>query len=289
MLPSGRKVAVDPSPFWRLLDGIDSPVNAHKIMAIRDWSGVLPWIDVLLLFDETDATAEIRRKAAEDGIHAVPHGMLGIRSGYRLDRWRDLAAEGKWSVDDVRAMEVFVDDSVHHQFERLVDKAAEAQRLLRENPQTDAGIFEAMWAQGVHPLQDQPPVNRRVLDSDSYDRLAALVWITGLLMTDSALGSEHANALTRLRGVLPRILDTVGYPPEAETSTIRAAADWWRALDPLARLPDQERDWFHRQIAAECSVLWEQTGDELRTAAPDAYELVELAALAGDPGRTESA
>ncbi len=40
-LPSGRHVAIDPTPFLELAKDIDNPFNAHKIMAMPDrksWS-----------------------------------------------------------------------------------------------------------------------------------------------------------------------------------------------------------------------------------------------------------
>lgn len=152
MLPSGREVALDPTPFWTLLDGIDSPTNAHVIMALKSREDLQQLIDVLLVFDEDSASPDLILRAEQDAVGELPPGKIGIRSGYRLASWRDIADD--WSLADLQAMEEFVSQRALPLCDGLLKAAQRAQQTLLSHPELEAGLFAHMWELGIHPLQD---------------------------------------------------------------------------------------------------------------------------------------
>lgn len=106
-LPSGRQVAVDPTPLGELLQGANSPFHAHHIMAIGQVDDLYRWLDILAVCAEGDLPSVLRVGARK--VDDAPAVFVSTPIG-RLAGWDALA--GEWSEADREAFRAFIDERV---------------------------------------------------------------------------------------------------------------------------------------------------------------------------------
>jgi hypothetical protein len=280
-LPSGRHVAIDPTPFLELAKDIDNPFNAHKIMAIQSWPDLWPWLELQILVPEADASEEDRRRAAEQKPLGPP-GLIATYPGTRLDKWR--AFTTGWSEADIQAIQDLLDHRAKKHFQKHLDHAKQLQAVLLENPDTLAEVLAHLWKAECHPLQTEEPIDPALLQWDTYDLLAALGRVK--LMNDPDLRARHSLTFTRLEGLwafmgqlCPALTEKRG------TGEPRALAAQWRKEGWLTALPEDKQGWLRQQAVIECLNLWEHLEDDLAEAGPEATNLIELAALSPEAGQ----
>lgn len=151
LLPSGRHAGVDSAPFIELLKGCASPFNTHKIMAIKEWADMLPWLELLLYCHEAEATEAQKKLAKEQGPMDGPPGLVPIHTGCRVSDWEQFTAD--WPAEDRLAMRGFIYGRAREVFQPYLDRVKKIREVLLASHNTLPGAFAHMWELGIHPLQ----------------------------------------------------------------------------------------------------------------------------------------
>ena len=146
MLPSGRHVGLDPSPLIALLEEAHAPTNVHHLFAIRQWSDLWQWIDVVLLVPAAEADDSPGRLMRAD---ALPPGLVPRPSGFRLDDFETLQAD--WTADDRAAFARFLHERAAPAFARHLAKARAVQAAVREHAGGPTQTLSARRGGGAHP------------------------------------------------------------------------------------------------------------------------------------------
>jgi hypothetical protein len=152
MLPSGRHIVLSPAPLVDLLERANQPGNVQKVMALKEWPELHPWIDVLYLLPEGAAGSRDDGAFSDNSLPAPP-GMVAVKAGYRLNDWESRAAE--WNDEDRVAMRQFLDERARGHYEQRLVAARDLQDKLRSPgagfvTQVLAGWHDA----GIHPAQE---------------------------------------------------------------------------------------------------------------------------------------
>jgi hypothetical protein len=153
MLPSGRHVGLSPHPLVQLLENASHFGNVHKVMALKSWSDLYPWIEVLFFLPEAKLEDRDTGELSDDSL-AAPPGMVAVRSGYRLTAWEALAAD--WSEADRTAMREFLDGRAREHYGQYLDHVRGLQEKLRSAEGGALAQILATWHDvGVHPSQEE--------------------------------------------------------------------------------------------------------------------------------------
>ena len=282
MLPSGRHIALSPKPLVELLENASAPGNVHKVMALKDWPDLYPWIDVIYLVPEGSPGARDKGEFSDNSLPRPP-GWVPIKAGYRLCDWESHARD--WSEEDRVAFSEVLDGRAREHYAQHLDYARGLQeRLLASAGGVVPQILAWWYKEGVHPSQQEGwkegdsivPCEPAVWDT--YDLVAALLASLGALNDPEVKDGIDWRVCARLQGVLPLFLQELGPPPE-DVSGISDLAAAWRQRRALEALPEDRCGWFRNQAIIECTNLWNLAGDTLKLCCPEAYELIELVAL----------
>lgn len=153
MLPSGRQVGLSPAPLVALLENADHFGNIHKVMALKSWDDLLPWIEVLFFVPHADSKDLETGQLSDDSLPAPP-GLVAVRSGYRLSDWQ--AHTQGWSEADRAAMHEFLDRRAREHFEPHLAHARGLQEKLQEGEGGGLAQTLAGWHRlGIHPAQEE--------------------------------------------------------------------------------------------------------------------------------------
>lgn len=278
MLPSGRHIAVDPEPLRTLLLDLANPFNAHKIMAIRCVDDFFPWLDVLELVPEVEATREQRMRVSTF-LDGLPEGLLPLRTGRHLADWRALAHD--WTEDDRKAMAAFIADRVRPHYTSSLEEVRKRQEMLLASAPSLTGVLAHMWKAGYHPLTDEPAIDQPLPPQGVYARFAALLYAWRLFAAHPALTAEHRNTADRVSCFVTMCESKFAWPDPLPDESVGEYALRLHALDPLGELGPEQRAWFAPQTGSECETLWEAAGEALKSIDRATYDIVELAVLSG--------
>ena len=279
MLPSGRHVAIDRTPFQVLLDDAASPFNVHKVLGICEKADIHPFTEVIWLLPEEQATEAQIDAAFLDGSLPRPPGLVPVRSSHRLSEFETFARD--WSEEDKAVFWEFINVRAAYLFQEGLQVAMTVQKLLRTQAEGTTKVMVAWWDAGVHPSQVGTPVREGELpECDACDMLAVIGQMHGFMQTMQLDGRllddkmrQTAIWATLTRDV-PRLKDwpTLAIAP-------RAAARAARESQWLDILPAGGREAMHRQFVYECVALWDHFGPRLEDDYPAQFELLNLVAL----------
>jgi len=279
-LPSGRLVAIMPTPLDNLLKEGCHFGNVHKVL------DVYRYFDVLYLVPEGEAGSQ----EGIPGLHAdsmpVPPGMAFVPAGFKLSEWEERSG---WSEADRAAFREFLAGRGAPVLREWLDAWKTKQAKLREAEAPLTRLLVAWWDAGCHPAQEEgwEASDVGTPDWDDYDLLAALGQACKLLPGRAEIaGNEKPLWMLQsywnivrfdLRPRLDAWLDaTVG---------VREAAAQARENGWLEDMNPSKRDWLHVNGISVCIQLWNAYGDRLRAAIPQPYGIIELVVLSPEANR----
>ena len=153
MLPSGRHIALSPEPLVELLENASLPGNVHKVMALKEWPDLHPWIDVIYLVPEGSPGVPNKGEFSDNSLPRPP-GFVAVKAGYRLCDWEPHAAD--WSEEDRVAFSEALDGRARHHYAQHLDYARSLQeKLLAAEGGKLAQILAGWHKAGVHPAQEE--------------------------------------------------------------------------------------------------------------------------------------
>ncbi|MHB1199164.1 MAG: hypothetical protein ACYCZ6_06315 [Polaromonas sp.] len=284
MLPSGRHVAIIRDSLHELLDNAEIATNVHKVLAIHEKTDLHAFTEVLWLLPQGQASQEQVDAAFLDESLPRPAGLIPVKSGYCLSQSAEFAAD--WSDEDKAAFWEFINVRADHLFDESLKLTLEVQNYLRTKSVGTTKLLVAWWDAGVHPVQEEAPVQEGELPVwDDYDMLAAIgqmrshmqtMQLTGRLLDDrmreSAIWSRYAHDVRQLHD----------WPDLA--SPTRVAAQIARAGHWLNTLSAIDRATMHRQCVYECVALWDHFGPQLETDYAEPYEILNLVVISPEGG-----
>lgn len=280
-LPSGRHIAIDPSPFLELMKSASHFSNIHKVMAIASVPNLLPWLDLMYLVEPGTANMNLQKYELTDSSFTPPPGLLALNANCRLSRWEALAKD--WPPEDCAAMKSFLASERCNQYlTKLVYIAQLQQELFLVGDDFLPKLLAGWYANGIHPAQEESWSEGD--DSpwwDTYDMLAAVGHVVQFVSTKNELYQLHPHIFDRATGVWQMLLSH--YPflrePAAIQADIRAIAKSWRESESLKVLSDDKQEWIHQQLMIECSNLWNQADDVLKEYCTNAFDIFSLVTL----------
>jgi hypothetical protein len=278
-LPSGRQVALMPTPLNELLREGRQPGNIHKVLAIRTEADLWPYIDVLNLVPESEAVS----RADETSLHAF---SLPKPAGYRLSDWERQAAD--WSGEDRTAFREFLAGRAAPVLREYLETVQTGQAKLREAEDFLTRLLVGWWDAGCHPAQEEgwdasdvgPP------DWDDYDLLAALGQACAQLAKQPELAGQW-QAAARLQAfwnICRSELPQIDRMPDT-ARPVRDCALAMRNAGLLVPLDEGKRKWLHDQAVVECVELWKALGEGLRAAMPQPCGIIELVVVSAEANR----
>jgi hypothetical protein len=153
MLPSGRKVALDPAPLVKMLDDPDSPFHVHHILEIKEWEDLARYLDIVFLEPAPPGAPDDAAARLAPGSHPAPVGMVAVPSGHRLDAleqaWRG------WPEKDCAAMREYIEERAKPHFSALLEEVRKRQEYLMESAPPMTRALAHMHRRGIHPLQTE--------------------------------------------------------------------------------------------------------------------------------------
>lgn len=283
-LPSGRHVAIIRDSLNELLDGAENAANVHKVLAIHEKTDLYPFIEVIWLLPQAQASQKQIDAAFLDGSLPRPAGLVPVKSGYRLSQSAEFTAD--WSDEDKAAFWEFINVRADHLFDESLKLTAEVQNYLRTKSVGATKLLVEWWDAGVHPVQEGAPMQEGELPVwDDYDMLAAIgqmrshmqtMQLEGRLLDDSmretAIWSLYSNDLPQLR-------DWPDLASPTRTAAKKARTGRW--LDTMLAT---DRATMHRQCVYECAALWDHFGPQLETDYPEPYEILNLVVISPEGG-----
>ena len=155
-LPSGKHIALDPSPIQKLVDDAINGISTHKLMEIESIDHLFSNIDIVYFRVCKQPNKEL--SLAKFSI-VPPDGMEPYSSGFNLISIKNEVE--KWPTQDRDAFIDFLNEERANLFmEDLLKTVKKYQENLTDNPATLQGMLALWWKLGIHPLQD---------DSDEED------------------------------------------------------------------------------------------------------------------------
>ena len=279
MLPSGRHMAVIRDSLSELLDNAEQSTNVHKVLAIQVTADIYSYTDFVWLLPASQESQEQIDAAFLDGSLPRPHGLVPVKSGYRLSQFAEFAAD--WSDDDEAAFWEFINVRAAHLFAESLELTVKVQSFLRNQSVGTTKLFVAWWDAGLHPVQEVlAPQEGELPVGDDYDMLAAIgqmrgrmqtMHLTGRLLDDqmreTAVWSNYSQKVQQLRNW-----------PDVTTPT-RVAAQEGRTGHWLDIMDATDRATLHRQCVYECAALWDHFGPSLETDFPGPFEILNLVVI----------
>jgi hypothetical protein len=128
MLPSGRQVGLSAKPLVELLDHAGHANNAPKVMALRAWDDLYPWLEVLF-FLPAGSLGNLAPSQRADASLPAPPGLIAVHSGYRLADWQ--AGAAGWSEADRSAMAKFLDGRAREHFALYLEQIRSVQQKVK--------------------------------------------------------------------------------------------------------------------------------------------------------------
>lgn len=286
-LPSGRHVALMPTPLDKLLKEGRHFGNIHKVLAIKTEADVARFVDVLYLVPESEAGSQEGVLGLHDASLQVPPGMAFVPAGFRLSDWEKRAAG--WSKEDRAAFREFLAGRCAPVLREWLDTVRTGQAKLRETDDPLARLLVAWWDAGCHPAQEEgwEASDVGTPDWDDYDLLAALGQACKLLPGHVVItGNEKPIWMLQsywniVRFDLQPRLDAW---PDASVG-VREAAAHAREQGWLEDMNAAKRDWLHGNGVSVCIQLWNAYGDKLRAVIPQPYGIIELVVLSPEANR----
>jgi len=148
-LPSGKHIALDPSPLQKLLDEVSEGLNVHELMEIESVGQLFSRINVLYLRSSGSGS---RLPLAKFSV-VPPENLEPYPSGFNL-----VSIQGEvetWDVADQKAFITFLNEErTNAFFENILDTVRTYQEKFTEHPDTLQGLLALWWKLGVHPLQE---------------------------------------------------------------------------------------------------------------------------------------
>jgi hypothetical protein len=282
MLPSGRHVAILFQPLFDLLHDAINVVKVHKVLAIQHKKDVCPFVDVLWLVPEGEATEKQVENAFLDGSLPRPPGLIAVRSGFRLSQFDEYAAN--WSVEDRKEFWEFIRGRSDFLFDEAMAKSAAVQKILRSQAEGMTKLMVLWWDAGVHPAQEGYKVEEGELPIwDTYDMLSVLgqmlIFLNMMDLQDRLLDDRMRlqAALSLYAQLVPQL---AGWPDLNQTP--RGAAEVAREGKWLDAMDDGSRLTLHRQCVSECVALWDHLGERLPAIFPDCAKIIDLVVVSAD-------
>jgi len=276
-LPSGRQVALMPTPLDHLLKEGRHFGNIHKVLAIKTEDDLARYVDVHYLVPES----QVGSQEGVRGLHAaslpVPPGMACVPAGYSLSDWEEHAVG--WSKEDRAAFRDFLTGRCAPVLREWLGTVRAGQAKLREADDRLTRVLVAWWDAGCHPAQEEGWDASDVgsPEWDDHDMLAAL-GKARMHLPQLPEFSGQWQAVARLQAfwnICCKELPQIGQMLETTVPVLACASEMRRAglLDALA---NDKRQWLHDQAVVECVELWNALGEELRAGSPQAYRIIEL-------------
>ncbi len=152
-LPSGRHIALDPSPIQEIITkAFDSGFGVHGLMAIETIEHLYSHIDILFFrprADNNDASVSLANFSL-----VTPDELEPYRSGYNLISIQD--EFNQWSYADQKAFLNFLNEKrTNHFLGEILETVRKYQEELLEEPTSLQGLLATWWKMGCHPLQDE--------------------------------------------------------------------------------------------------------------------------------------
>jgi len=127
MLPSGRHVGLSARPLVELLDHARHGDNAAKVMGLKVWNDLYPWLEVLVFLPVGPPGTPPSPRA--DASLPAPPGLIAVHTGYRLADWQTCAA--LWSEADRKGMAAFLDGRAREHFALYLEQIRGVQEKLK--------------------------------------------------------------------------------------------------------------------------------------------------------------
>jgi hypothetical protein len=128
MLPSGRQVGLSAKPLVELLDHVGDGNNAPKVMALKAWDDLYPWLEVLFFLPK-GRLGNLAPSQRADASLPAPPGLIAVHTGYRLADWQACATG--WSEADRTAMAKFLDGRAREHFALYLEQIRSVQYKLK--------------------------------------------------------------------------------------------------------------------------------------------------------------
>ena len=147
-LPSGRHIALDPSPLQQVIEDAYEGLAAHELMAIDRLEKLFAYIDVLYFRPgqlDTDLQLANFSIVPPDGLEPYASGFNVVSIQREVESWRE---------EDKKAFVRFLNSQRVNEFlVSLMEAVNERKSQLTDNPQTLQGMLALWWKLGIHPLQ----------------------------------------------------------------------------------------------------------------------------------------
>lgn len=287
-LPSGRHVGIDPAPLHDLLQNAEHFGNVHKVLAIKTTNDVLDYVEVVFLVPAADAGTANNELHLGEGSLPAPPGMVCISSGSRLANWE--AEFREWPEDDKRTFRELLESRAAPTLQGYLAVVENVQAQLRASPDFLTKVLSAWWDHGLHPAQevgwDESDVGYP--EWDDYDMLAALGQACSVLPENQEIMELGQDPLWMLQAYWNMVRSHVTLKPDSwpdPGKPVRACSGEARQNAWLDRLTGSERDWLRKNGISICVTLWNAYGENLKTAVPQAYGIIELVVVSEDANR----
>lgn len=285
-LPSGRLVAIMPTPLDKLLKEGRHFGNVHKVLAIQAEPDLYRFVDVLYLVPESEAGSQEGVLGLNAHSLPVPPGMAFVPAGFTLSEWEERSS---WSEADRAAFRDFLAGRGALALREWLDTVQEGQANLHKAEDPLTRLLVAWWDAGCHPAQEEgwDASDVGTPDWDDYDLLAALGQACKLLPARAEIaGNEKPLWMLQsywniVRFDLQPRLDAW---PDASVG-VRAAAAQAREHGWIEDMNPSKRDWLHDNGITVCIQLWNAYGDRLRAAIPQPCGIIELVVLSPEANR----
>lgn len=150
-LPSGKHIALDPSPLQKVISEAYGGIKVHELMEVESVDKLFAHIGVLYFRPAKEKEKENLPLA--DFSIVPPYGLEAYHSGFNLVSIRDEV--GSWEHEDQKAFVAFLnEDRTNKFFENILDSVKSFQSELAEHPGTLQGMLALWWKLGIHPLQE---------------------------------------------------------------------------------------------------------------------------------------
>lgn len=282
MLPSGRHVAFRLLPLNDLLADAVNILKVHKVLAIQSVEDLYPYVEIIWLIPEGEATATEIETSFLDRSLPRPPGLVPVLSGFQLGQFGEFSKD--WDQADKASFWEFIHGRAQPVFEEGLAKTREIQDILRTQAEGYTKLMVMWWDAGVHPAQEGYTVEEwDTPEWDTYDMLAALGQVRTML---GQIGEEDTQLkdLMRLNAVwsvygheVPQLMGwpDASTPPRVEARNARDGK-WLDALDA------DKRASLHRQCVYECVALWDHWGERFPLIFPDAAKIIDLVVVSSD-------
>lgn len=148
-LPSGRHVALDPSPLQDLVSSAYSKISTHELMEIESTNQLFSYINILYFLPK-DNNSKLSLATFSMGL---PEGLAPYYSGFNLVTIKN--EMNNWVEKDKKAFISFLNETRTNLFlENILQTIQKYQNELMEHPHSLQGMLAQWWKLGIHPLQE---------------------------------------------------------------------------------------------------------------------------------------